>query len=110
MPESSTFAPYEGIRNLKTFAYRVGILTLESGIQLKESGIVNKESRTLYLESGIHGLEFRIQYCLGFSYMEGFEFPGRYFLITGLWGCAAGWGRIFIRVTRMGSHIFGFWG
>ena len=24
--------------------------------------------------------------------------------------CAAGWGRIFNRVTRMGSHIFGFYG
>ena len=31
---------------------------------------------------------------------------GRYFLKRGWWGCAAGWGRIFNRVTRMGSHIF----
>ena len=38
--------------------------------------------------------------------------PGRsgYFLITGKWGCAAGWGCIFNRVTRMGSHIFEFFG
>ena len=29
-----------------------------------------------------------------------------YFLVRGLWGCAAGWGHIFKRVTRMGSYIF----
>ena len=27
-----------------------------------------------------------------------------------VWGCAAGWGCIFIRVTRTESHIFGVWG
>ena len=54
--------------------------TLESGIQLKESGIpstieipnpspTEKESRIEYLESGIHGVESRIQTCLGFSYI-----------------------------------------
>ena len=31
-----------------------------------------------------------------------------YFLVRGQWGRTAGWGRIFHRVTRMGSHIFGF--
>ena len=47
---------------------------------LKESGIpltigirnpnsINKESRIQYLESGICGVESRIQDCLGFSYM-----------------------------------------
>ena len=39
--------------------------------------------------------------------------PGRrgYFLITGKWGCAAGWGPIFMTgLTIMGSHIFGFFG
>ena len=31
---------------------------------------------------------------------------GGYFLTRGLWGCAAGWGRIFTTgVTMMGSHI-----
>ena len=46
---------------------------------------------------------------------------GGYSLIRGYWGCAAGWGRIFTtgltikgrifnRVARMGSHIFGFLG
>ena len=54
--------------------------TLESGIQLKESGILStieirnpspteKESRIDYLESGIHGVEPRIQTCLGFPYI-----------------------------------------
>ena len=54
--------------------------TLESGIQLKESGILStieirnpspteKESRIEYLESGIHGVESRIQTCLGFPYI-----------------------------------------
>ena len=47
-----------------------------------------------------------------------------YFLVTDLWGCAAGWGRIFMtgltitglyfrRVTRMlewGCTFSGFWG
>ena len=43
--------------------------------------------------------------CEPLDYCE----PGGYFLIRGYWGCAAGWGRIFNRVTsqRMGSHIFG---
>ena len=51
---------------------------LESGIQLKESGIllkigfqnpsfIDKEYVIQYLQSGIHGAEFRIQACLGFS-------------------------------------------
>ena len=32
--------------------------------------------------------------------------PGEYFLIRGLWGCAAGWGRIFTTgLTIMGSHF-----
>ena len=46
---------------------------------------------------------------------------GGYFLVIGYWGCAAGWGSIFmtgltimgcifIRVTRMGSHLLGFGG
>ena len=52
---------------------------LESGIQLKESGIpltigiqnpsstALTKTRIQYLESGIHGVESRIQDCLGFS-------------------------------------------
>ena len=53
---------------------------LECGIQLKESrilltigiwdpGSTDKESRIQYLESGIHGVESRIQDGLGFLYM-----------------------------------------
>ena len=37
------------------------------GIQNPSSA--DKESWIQYLESGIHSVEFRIQDCLGFSYM-----------------------------------------
>ena len=59
-----------GIQNLE-------ILLLESGIQLKEFGILltigirnprSTEKESGYLESGIHGVESRIQECLGFPY------------------------------------------
>ena len=53
---------------------------LESVIQLKESGIpqrngiwnpsfIDEESEIQYLESGTHGVESRIQDCLGLPYM-----------------------------------------
>jgi len=55
---------------------------LESGIQLKESRIpikieiqdlssTEKESGIQYLESGIHGVESRIEDCLGFPCVHG---------------------------------------
>ena len=54
--------------------------TLESGIQLKESGILLRigiqskvpleKTRIKCLESGIHGLESRIQDCFGFPNMR----------------------------------------
>ena len=55
--------------------------TLESGIQLKEFGIplmsgiqhpssTDKESTIQYLESGIHGVESRIQDCLEFFWIS----------------------------------------
>ena len=68
-------------RNLGNFCHwNLESWTLESGIQLKESGILStieirnpspteKESRIEYLESGIHGVESRIQTCLGFPYI-----------------------------------------
>ena len=53
---------------------------LESGIQLNESKsheqlqsrfqVPLTETGIQYLESGIHGVESRIQDCLGFPYME----------------------------------------
>ena len=47
---------------------------LASGIKLKESGIPlnidwNPESEFHWQRSGIHDVESRIQYCLGFSYV-----------------------------------------
>ena len=65
-PESNTFL----LCNLESW-------TLESGIPLKESEIpltikiqnpssADKESGIQYLESGIHGVESRIQNCLAF--------------------------------------------
>ena len=64
---------------------------MESGIQLKESGIpltigvrnpsaTDKESTGIqYLESGIHGVESRVQIedCLRFPYMGGTFLPQR---------------------------------
>ena len=52
------------------------ILLLESGIQLKESGIpptIGIRTKTVIqnLESRIHGVESRIQDCLGFLYVYG---------------------------------------
>ena len=46
---------------------------LESALQLKESGIpptigIRNPSST-YQESGIHGVESRVQDCLGFPYV-----------------------------------------
>ena len=61
------------------------ILLMESGIQLKESRILLttgtgsgiqvplRKTGIHHLESGIHGVESRIQDCLGFPYMERFE-------------------------------------
>ena len=57
-----------------------GILGWESGIPLKESGIArtikiqnpsftDKYTGIQYQESGIHGVESRIQDCPGFPYM-----------------------------------------
>ena len=42
---------------------------MESRIQLKESGILLRIG-IKYLESGIHGMESRIQDCLGFPCMR----------------------------------------
>ena len=65
---------------------------LESGIQLKKSGIsltigiqnsvpVNKDYN-LVPGTGIHGVESRIQDCLGFPYMERVEFTCQSNLVT----------------------------
>ena len=59
---------------------------LQSGKQLKESGIHLKigirnnrsTDKVGYLESGIHGLESRIQACLVFPYKEILFNAGRY--------------------------------
>ena len=57
------------------------ILLMESGIQIKESGnpitigiqnstVLQENTGIQYLESGIHSVESRIQYCAGlFPYM-----------------------------------------
>ena len=66
------FAPCKGIRIPESGKFWL----VESGIQLKESGIpltirIQNPTSTVriqYLESGIHGVEFRIQDCLGFPY------------------------------------------
>ena len=65
-----------GIRNPKSGILGFGIHAPQRIRILQTIGIPNpsstdKESRIQYLESGIHGVEFRIQDCLGFSYMRG---------------------------------------
>ena len=40
------------------------------------------------------------------SYSQGGGGGGGHFLVTGEWGCAAGWGRIFTTgLTTMGLHF-----
>ena len=67
---------YRGIRHLeKNCEWNPESWALNSRINLKESGIplvfgIQKpRSGIQYLESGINGLETRIQYCLGFPCM-----------------------------------------
>ena len=68
--------PESGIRNPKSGILGFGILAPQRIRILQTIGIPNlsstdKESRIHYLESGIHGVESRIQDCLGFRYMRG---------------------------------------
>ena len=73
-PESSTWNPESTECNPESWALE-SIHLKESG-SYKRFGIPNpsstdKEPRIQYLESGIHGMESRIQDCLGFRYMRG---------------------------------------
>ena len=81
---SSSFPPNvgeSGFPNPGNFCFwNLKSWPLESGIQLKKSGVPltiktlnprssGKESKIEYLESGIHGVEPRIQDGLGFPYI-----------------------------------------
>ena len=70
-----------GISSLAQYNGMKQIFAVESGIHLKETGIpltmgirnpssTNKGSGIQYPESGIDGVESRIQGCLGFRYMK----------------------------------------
>ena len=69
--------PFKGIRILESANFCLWNLeswVLESSIKLKESEIPlmidwNPESKFQWQRSGIHDVESRIQYCLGFSYV-----------------------------------------
>ena len=52
--------------NLESWTLESGIL---STIEIRNPSPTEKESRIDYLESGIHGVEPRIQTCLGFPYI-----------------------------------------
>ena len=72
-----------GIRNSGKFCFNVesrilvfGIQNISQGIwdhtkrRIQNPGSTHKESWIQYLESGIHGVESRIQYCVGFRCMR----------------------------------------
>ena len=66
----STHVKESGFRNPYNFcSWNPVSLALESRIQLNESGILLRIG-IKYLESGIHGMESRIQDCLGFPCMR----------------------------------------
>ena len=80
--------------NLESWTLESGIL---STIEIRNPSPTEKESRIEYLESGIHGVESRIQTCLGFPYIgrqellvqclpSGVQWPSNLSLIH-IWRC-----------------------